>query len=80
VQNVSNDRWNGLQTTQNRLSVYGNNQTTTNNLETLRAATTGAPLPCGNALVTYQNLRQEKKCAGKKSEYEVMRDINVVNA
>jgi len=45
-----------------------------------RATTPSAPLPQGDALVAYPNLRQEKKCAGKKSGYEVMRDINVVNA
>jgi hypothetical protein len=42
--------------------------------------TPSTPLPQGNALIPYPNLRQEKKCAGKKSGYEVMHDINVVNA
>jgi hypothetical protein len=84
VQEASTRGWNGLgnDTKRHDLSM-GNDQTTTNtdlSLQAPRATTTSAPLPHGNALVTYPNLRQEKKCAGKKCEYEVMRDINVVNA
>ena len=40
---------------------------------------TGAPLPRGDALVAYENLKRERKCAGKKSGCERMSEINVVN-
>ena len=45
----------------------------------LEPATTGAPLPHGDALVTYENLKQEKKCAGSENGYEKMPEMNVVN-
>ena len=44
-------------------SIYGNDQTTPNNLlslRALRATTTGAPLPHGDALVAYENVKREK--------------------
>jgi hypothetical protein len=40
VQKASDDEWNGMQTTRNRLSTYGMDQTRPNSLGTLRAATT----------------------------------------
>ena len=64
-------------------SIYGNDQTTPNNLlslRTLRAATTGAPLPCGYALVAYENRKREKKCVGKKNGLEKICDIKVLSA
>jgi hypothetical protein len=37
-------------------------------------------LPRGDALVAYENRKQEKKCAGKKNGCEIMCDIKVVSA
>jgi hypothetical protein len=36
------------------------------------------PLPCGDGLITYKNLKHEKNCAGDESEYERSPDINVL--
>jgi hypothetical protein len=41
-----------------------------NSLGTLQAATTGAPLPCGDALVAYENVKHEKNCPGKENGSE----------
>ena len=79
MQKASNDGWNGLQTTRNRLSTYGMDQTRPNSLGTLRAATTGAPPLCGDALVAYEKPKREKKCVGSENGYEKMPEINVVN-
>ena len=57
-------------------------QTTPNRLYslwTLRATTTGAPLPQGDALVTYKNLKREKKCNGRKNGCEMILDMKVVS-
>jgi hypothetical protein len=67
--------WNGKQH-ETEPSIYGKDQTTPNSLGTLRAATTGAPLPCGDALVTYENLKREKNSEGNENG-EKKFDINV---
>ena len=46
-------------------------QTQPNSLGTLRAATTGAPLPYSDTLVAYENVKEEKSCLGKGNESEI---------
>jgi hypothetical protein len=70
TQKRSHEGWNGLQTRQNRLSIYGKDQTRPNSLGTLWAATTGAPLPRGHALIAYENVKHEKNCPGKENGSE----------
>jgi hypothetical protein len=38
----------------------------------------GAPLPQGNALIAYKNLKHKKKCNGRKNRCEMILDIKVV--
>ena len=52
-------------------SIYGNDQTTATSSESLEPATTGAPLPRGDALVAYENVKPEKSCLGKGNESEI---------
>jgi hypothetical protein len=57
----------------NRISLE-QNQTTTNSLhslQALRATATGTPLPQGDALVAYKNVKWEKSCLGKGNESEI---------
>jgi hypothetical protein len=46
-------------------------QTTATSSESLEPATTGAPLPRGDALVAYENVKLEKSCLGKGNESEI---------
>jgi hypothetical protein len=39
--------------------------------------TTGTPLQHGDTLVTYENLKHEKKCNGRKNRCEMILDIKV---
>jgi hypothetical protein len=57
----------------NRISIE-HDQTTTNSLyslRALRATVTGSPLPRGDALVAYENVKREKNCLGKGNESEM---------
>jgi len=60
-------------------TVYRKNQTRPNNLYSLRALqapNTGAPLPRGDALVAYENVKCEKNCLGKETGSEKNLEMN----
>ena len=66
--------WNANNTKQAVYLWKGPNKT--KQPRTLQAATTGAPLPHGDALVAYENLRWEKNSEGNENG-EKKFDINV---
>ena len=82
-QEANTQGWNGFgKRHKMEQTVYRISQTTTNNgfsLRALQATTTSAPLPRGDALVAYENLKREKKCDGRKSGCEMILDIKVVS-
>jgi hypothetical protein len=41
--------------------------------------TPSAPLPQGDALVAYENLKREKKCNGRKNGRKMILDMKVVS-
>jgi hypothetical protein len=71
TQKSSHEGWNGLQnkTKPDDLSTETTkqDQTATTSSESLEPATTGGPLPCGDALVTYANAKRQKNCPGKEN-------------
>ena len=84
MQNASNDMvWN-WESTSNRATDYLNyakqHQTSATASEPSESTNPGAPLLQGNALITYENQKQKKKCVGKKNGCEIMCDIKVVSA
>jgi hypothetical protein len=80
VQKASNNVDQIVKQDKTKQPIYRNSQTTANNLLSLQAPTTGAPLPRGNVLVAYENRKWEKKCVGKKNGLERMCGIKVVSA
>ena len=48
-----------------------------NSLGASQAPTTGAPLPCGDALVAYEKPKQEKICAENESGYKMVFEMNL---
>jgi hypothetical protein len=70
----SHEGWNGLL---NKVKLDSlskettkQHQTTSTTSKPSEPATTGAPLPCGDALVAYEKLKREKNNEGKENDFK----------